>query len=50
MLRWHAPEECPIMISITGICIGINHRKRDGWQKRSEKAWAAVRCSFQNGW
>jgi len=50
MLRWDAPEECPIMISITGICVGINHRKRDGWEKGSEKAWKGIGSSFQNCW
>jgi hypothetical protein len=38
MVQWDAPEESPIMISITGICIGLNHMKRDGLEKGNEKA------------
>lgn len=51
MLRWAASAEFPIMISITGRCIRINHRQRDGWgKKRGEKAWTGTRSSFQKVW
>jgi hypothetical protein len=37
MLPWAASADFPIMISITGKYIRINHRKRDGWEKWRRK-------------